>query len=132
MYLPRGKKFNMMKVRTYTNQRKFINFCTIGGHICEHKIASYLRLKNYPLLVSSIFWARIRPETFLKFMQLWFIWHFSVKSSTFFKHMKFRNQAPLCLAVLDFEAHMMRSLCLTFQDTGLPVWENLTPMWLRG
>jgi len=35
--------------------------------------------------------------------------------------MKFRNQARLCLAVSDFETHIMLSLCLTFQGTGLPV-----------
>jgi len=29
--------------------------------------------------------------------------------------MKFRNQARICLAVFDFEAHIMLSLCLTFQ-----------------
>jgi len=38
--------------------------------------------------------------------------------------MKLRNQAQLCLAVSDFEAHIMLSLCLTFQGTGLPVWEK--------
>jgi len=42
--------------------------------------------------------------------------------------MKFRNQTWLCLAVFDFEAHIMLSLCLTFQDA---VWENLTPLLLR-
>jgi len=35
--------------------------------------------------------------------------------------MKFRNQARLCLEVSHFEAHIMLSLCLTFQGTGLPV-----------
>jgi len=48
--------------------------------------------------------------------------------------MKFQNQARLCLAVSDFDAHIMLSLCLTFQGTGLPVGKNLTPltpMWLR-
>jgi len=40
--------------------------------------------------------------------------------------MKFRNQARLCLAVSDFEAHIMLSLFLTFQGTGER--ENLTPM----
>jgi len=34
--------------------------------------------------------------------------------------MKFRNQARLSLAVSDFEAHIMLSLCLTFQGTELP------------
>jgi len=29
----------------------------------------------------------------------------------FYKHMKFRNQAWLCLAIYDFEAHIMLSLC---------------------
>jgi len=33
--------------------------------------------------------------------------------------MKFRNQARLCLTIYDFEAHIMLSLCLTFQGTGL-------------
>jgi len=36
----------------------------------------------------------------------------------FYKHMKFRNQARLCLAIYDFEAHIM--LSLTFQGAGLP------------
>jgi len=30
------------------------------------------------------------------------------------KHMKFQNQARLCLAVFDFEARIMLSICLTF------------------
>jgi len=38
--------------------------------------------------------------------------------------MKFRKQARLCLAIHDFKAHIMLSLCLTFQGTGLPVWEK--------
>jgi len=38
--------------------------------------------------------------------------------------MKFRIQARLCLAVNDFEAHIMLSLCSTFQGTRLPVWEK--------
>jgi len=38
--------------------------------------------------------------------------------------MKFRNQARLCLAVSDFEAHIMLRLCLTFQGSGLPVLEK--------
>jgi len=38
--------------------------------------------------------------------------------------MKFRNQARLCLAIFDLEAYNMLSLCLTFQGTGLPVWEK--------
>jgi len=42
----------------------------------------------------------------------------------FYKHMKFRNQAQFCLAVSDFEAHIMFSLCVTFQGTELPVWEK--------
>jgi len=33
--------------------------------------------------------------------------------------MKFRNQARLCLAIHDFEARSMLSLCLTFQGTRL-------------
>jgi len=47
--------------------------------------------------------------------------------------MKFRNQARLCLAVFDFEAHRMLSLCLTFQGT-VPDYryeKTLTSMWLR-
>jgi len=39
----------------------------------------------------------------------------------FYKHMKFRIQTQLCLSVSDFQAHIMLSLCLTFQGTGLPV-----------
>jgi len=54
----------------------------------------------------------------------------------FYEHMKCRNQARLCLAnydfeahimlslCLDFEAHIMLSLCLTFQGTGLPAWKK--------
>jgi len=49
----------------------------------------------------------------------------------FYKHMKFRNQARLCLTIYDFEARIMLSLCLTFQGNRLPVWEKFTPMWLR-
>jgi len=39
----------------------------------------------------------------------------------FYKHMKFRIQARLCLAIYDFEAQIMLSLCLTLQGTRLPV-----------
>jgi len=42
----------------------------------------------------------------------------------FYKHMKFREQARLCLAVSDFEAHIMLSLCLTLQGIRLTVWEK--------
>jgi len=35
--------------------------------------------------------------------------------------MKFRNQAQLSLAIYDFEARIMLSLCLTFQGTKLLV-----------
>jgi len=42
----------------------------------------------------------------------------------FYKHMKFQIQARLCLAIYDFEARIMLSLCLTFQGTRLPVWEK--------
>jgi len=38
--------------------------------------------------------------------------------------MKFRIQARLCLAIYDCEARRMLSLCLTFQDTRLRVWEK--------
>jgi len=45
----------------------------------------------------------------------------------FYKHMKFGNQARLCLAVSDFEAHIMLSLCLTFQGyLSLGKRENIT------
>jgi len=46
--------------------------------------------------------------------------------------MKFWNQAWLCLAGFDFEAHNMLSFCFTFQ--GIPDYrygKNLTPMLLR-
>jgi len=47
----------------------------------------------------------------------------------FYKHMKFQNWARLCLAASDFEAHIMLSLCLTLQGTGLPPYGKiLTPM----
>jgi len=36
----------------------------------------------------------------------------------FYKHMKFRNQARLCLAI----TILRFTLCLTFQGVGLPVW----------
>jgi len=39
--------------------------------------------------------------------------------------MKFRIQARLCLAIYDIEAHIMLSLCLTFQGTGLLVWKKI-------
>jgi len=42
----------------------------------------------------------------------------------FYKHMKFQIQARLCLAIYDFEARIMLSLCLTFQSTSLLVWEK--------
>jgi len=42
----------------------------------------------------------------------------------FYKHMKLRIQARLCLATYDFEARIMLSLCLTFQGTGLSKWEK--------
>jgi len=38
--------------------------------------------------------------------------------------MKFRIQARLCLAIYDFEARIMLSLCITFQGTRLPVREK--------
>jgi len=39
----------------------------------------------------------------------------------FYKHLKIRIQAQLCLAIYDFEARIMLSLCLTIQGTSLPV-----------
>jgi len=42
-----------------------------------------------------------------------------------YKHMEFRNQAQLCFAIYDFEAHIMLSLYLNFQGTGLPVWKKI-------
>jgi len=41
--------------------------------------------------------------------------------------MKFQIQALLYLAIYDFEARIMLSLCLTFQGSRLPVWEKLKP-----
>jgi len=38
--------------------------------------------------------------------------------------------ARLCLAIHDFEAHIMLSLCLTFQVADYRYMKNLTPMWL--
>jgi len=35
--------------------------------------------------------------------------------------MKFRNQARLCLAII---YNMRLTLCLIFQGTRLPIWEN--------
>jgi len=46
------------------------------------------------------------------------------KCFIFISIMKFRNQARLCLAIYDFEAHIMLTLCLTFQGTRLPEWEK--------
>jgi len=37
-----------------------------------------------------------------------------------YKHMKFWNQARLCLEIYNFDARIMLSLCLTFQGTRLP------------
>jgi len=45
----------------------------------------------------------------------------------FYKHMKFRNQARLCLAIYDFVVHITLSLCLTFQGAGLLKRKKLTP-----
>jgi len=48
---------------------------------------------------------------------IYFVIRFYEKSKYmffFYKHMKFRNQARLCFAVFNFEAHIMLSLCLTF------------------
>jgi len=46
--------------------------------------------------------------------------------------MKFRNQARLCLDILDFEAHIMLSICLAFQSARLPVWKQFNSiLWLR-
>jgi len=39
----------------------------------------------------------------------------------YYKRMKFWNHAQLCLAMYDLEAHIMLSLCPTFQDAGLLV-----------
>jgi len=50
---------------------------------------------------------------------------FSIKGiHVFNKDMKFRIQAQLCLAIYNFEAHIMLSLCLTFQGIKLPIWEK--------
>jgi len=38
----------------------------------------------------------------------------------FYKHMKFQNQARLCLAV----SILRLTLCLTFQGAELPVWKK--------
>jgi len=38
-----------------------------------------------------------------------------------YEHVKFRIQARICLAIFDFEARFMLSLCLTFQGTRLLV-----------
>jgi len=35
------------------------------------------------------------------------------------------------LAVFDFEAHIMLSVCLTFQGTDYTGMEIKTPIWLR-
>jgi len=47
----------------------------------------------------------------------------------FYKRMKFRNQVRLCLAIYNFEAHIMLSLYLTFQGSlpGYRYGKNLTP-----
>jgi len=45
--------------------------------------------------------------------------------------MEFRNQARLCLANYDFEAHIMLRICLAFQDAELLVRKKekyLTPV----
>jgi len=40
----------------------------------------------------------------------------------FYNHMKFWNQARLCLAIFDFEASIILSLCLIIQ--GIKLWEK--------
>jgi len=42
--------------------------------------------------------------------------------------MKFRNQARLFLVIYEFAAHIMLSLSVTFQGTGLSVWERFNKM----
>jgi len=42
----------------------------------------------------------------------------------FYKHIKFRNQIRFYLAIYDFDARIMLSLCLTFQGSGLKVREK--------
>jgi len=42
----------------------------------------------------------------------------------FYKHIKFRIQARLCLAAFDYEARIMLGLCFTFQGIRLPIWEK--------
>jgi len=37
----------------------------------------------------------------------------------FYKHMKCRNQARLCLAIYDFEAHIMLLNFSRYQTTGM-------------
>jgi len=37
-------------------------------------------------------------------------------SLMFYKHMKFRDQARICLALCDFELQIMLSICLTYQS----------------
>jgi len=55
----------MIKVYTAINANS--SLLTRLVRIREHKIASYLRMKKDDhLLVSSVFWAQIRPETFSK------------------------------------------------------------------
>jgi len=50
----------------------------------------------------------------------------------FYKHMKFWDQARLCLAIYNLEVRIMLSLCLTFQGTELPRYgKNLTSTWLQ-
>jgi len=57
-------------------------------------------------------------KSFLSFLTCLCIYVF------FYKHMKFQNEARLCLAIYDFEARIMLSLCLTFQGIGLWIWEK--------
>jgi len=50
----------------------------------------------------------------------------------FNKQKKFQNQARLCVAVFDFEAHIMLSLCWTFQGAGQPVWKKFNSVAAKG
>jgi len=46
-------------------------------------------------------------------------WDSKCLATCFFKYMNFHNQARLCLAIYDFEARFILSICLTFQGTTL-------------
>jgi len=76
---------------------------------------------NRPIITFILFETFVKAEVSERQNQFGKWLNQSKTLNVFHKHMKFRIQARLCLAIYEFEAHIMLSLCLTFQGTGLPV-----------